>query len=228
MRGGGGGGEKDRKLRMHVWSTTRNLPTRTTAGAGPPRWKTTSSGLISCRPGDAPAKALIQPPYSLPSSSSTSSSSHQQRGASRTPISLRRASRQADWQKPVTMRGSPRHGTALGFMVLLNALLLATQAAEGVLTDHVLVQLHEEAQDEAHQLAAQHGFQSARKVGCLSLQGPWQDLELIKKKHTQNSQIKSLFGTNILHLERTADLFLRGFLRFSFDWHFLIWWRHSD
>lgn len=47
----------------------------------------------------------------------------------------------------------------------MNALLLATQAAEGVLTDHLLVQLHEDAQDEAHQLATQHGFQSARKVG---------------------------------------------------------------
>ncbi|KAI3363258.1 hypothetical protein L3Q82_011894 [Scortum barcoo] len=62
------------------------------------------------------------------------------------------------------MRGSPRHGTAVGFMVLLNALLLATQAAEGALTDHLLVQLHEDAQDEAHQLATQHGFQSARKL----------------------------------------------------------------
>lgn len=63
------------------------------------------------------------------------------------------------------MCGSSRHGTAVGFIVLLNALLLATQAAEGVLTDHLLVQLHEDAQDEAHQLATQHGFQSARKVG---------------------------------------------------------------
>ncbi|KAG7216273.1 hypothetical protein INR49_021676, partial [Caranx melampygus] len=65
------------------------------------------------------------------------------------------------------MRGSPRHGTAVGFIVLLNALvllLLATQAAEGALTDHLLVQLHEDAQDEAHQLATQHGFQSARKL----------------------------------------------------------------
>ncbi|KAG8000158.1 Neuroendocrine convertase 2 [Nibea albiflora] len=62
------------------------------------------------------------------------------------------------------MRGSPQHGTAVGFIVLLNALLFATQAAEGVLTDHLLVQLHEDAQDEAHQLATQHGFQSARKL----------------------------------------------------------------
>ncbi|XP_030604422.1 neuroendocrine convertase 2 isoform X2 [Archocentrus centrarchus] len=62
------------------------------------------------------------------------------------------------------MLGSPRYGTAVGFIVLLNALLLATQAAEGVLTDHFLVQLHEDAQDEAHQVATQHGFQSARKL----------------------------------------------------------------
>uniref|UniRef100_A0A3Q1HN98 Neuroendocrine convertase 2 n=1 Tax=Anabas testudineus TaxID=64144 RepID=A0A3Q1HN98_ANATE len=52
----------------------------------------------------------------------------------------------------------------VGFMVLLNALVLATQAAEGVLTDHLLVQFHEGAQDEAHELATQHGFQSARKL----------------------------------------------------------------
>uniref|UniRef100_A0A3Q3WM28 Neuroendocrine convertase 2 n=1 Tax=Mola mola TaxID=94237 RepID=A0A3Q3WM28_MOLML len=62
------------------------------------------------------------------------------------------------------MRGSPRHGTAVGFIVLLNALLLAPQPAHGASTDHLLVQLHEDAQDEAHQLAAQHGFQSARKL----------------------------------------------------------------
>lgn len=63
------------------------------------------------------------------------------------------------------MRASPRHGTAVGFIVLLNALLLATQAAQGVFTGHLLVQLREDAQDGAHQLATQHGFQSARKVG---------------------------------------------------------------
>lgn len=52
-------------------------------------------------------------------------------------------------------------------MVALNALLLlllAAQAARGASTDHLLVQLREDAQDEAHQLATQHGFQSARKV----------------------------------------------------------------
>lgn len=63
------------------------------------------------------------------------------------------------------MCGYSRYGTAVGFMVLLNALLIfATQATEGVLTDHLLVQLHEDAQDEAHQVATQHGLQSARKV----------------------------------------------------------------
>lgn len=116
--------------------------------------------------------ALIRPStssFSSPSysSSSPSSSSHLQRGASGTLISLRRTGRQEDRRKPGTMHGSPRHGTAVGVLVLLNALLFATEAAEGVLTEHLLVQLHEDAQDEAHQLAAQHGFQSARKVGCL-------------------------------------------------------------
>lgn len=55
----------------------------------------------------------------------------------------------------------------LSALLLLLLLLIATQAAQGALTDHLLVQLHEDAQDEAHQLAAQHGFQSARKVGVV-------------------------------------------------------------
>nr|XP_057914804.1 neuroendocrine convertase 2-like isoform X2 [Doryrhamphus excisus] len=66
------------------------------------------------------------------------------------------------------MRGSPRHGTRVGLMVLLNALLLllASRAAERQeSTDHVVVQFHDEAPEEdARQLAAQHGYQSARKV----------------------------------------------------------------
>lgn len=66
--------------------------------------------------------------------------------------------------QPDTMYGSSRHGTAAGFAAMLCAVLLAPRAARGVLTDHLLVQLREDAQDEAHQLAAQHGFQSARKV----------------------------------------------------------------
>lgn len=57
---------------------------------------------------------------------------------------------------------------------LLLLLLIATQAAQGALTDHLLVQLHEDAQDEAHQLAAQHGFQSARKVRVVAVRvGGW-------------------------------------------------------
>ncbi|XP_017287829.1 neuroendocrine convertase 2 [Kryptolebias marmoratus] len=65
--------------------------------------------------------------------------------------------------EPDTMRGPPRRGTAVGFVALLNALLFAAQAAQGVLTDHLVVQLHEDAQDEAHQVATQHGCQ-ARKI----------------------------------------------------------------
>uniref|UniRef100_G3P326 Neuroendocrine convertase 2 n=1 Tax=Gasterosteus aculeatus aculeatus TaxID=481459 RepID=G3P326_GASAC len=65
------------------------------------------------------------------------------------------------------MRGSSRYGAGAGSMVALNALLLlllAAQAARGASTDHLLVQLREDAQDEAHQLATQHGFHSARKL----------------------------------------------------------------
>lgn len=62
------------------------------------------------------------------------------------------------------MRGSFGHGTAVGLM-LLNALFLATQTAEeGIFTNHLLVQLHEDTHDEAHQLATEHGYQSVRKV----------------------------------------------------------------
>ncbi|KAK7901860.1 hypothetical protein WMY93_018629 [Mugilogobius chulae] len=62
------------------------------------------------------------------------------------------------------MRGSPRHGTALGFIVLNALLLVATQPAHGVPSEHLLVQLHKDVQDQAHQLATQYGFQSARKL----------------------------------------------------------------
>ncbi|KAJ0067146.1 hypothetical protein NL108_012797 [Boleophthalmus pectinirostris] len=62
------------------------------------------------------------------------------------------------------MHGSPRHGTALGFIVLNALLLVATQLAQGVPSEHLLVQLHEDVQDQAHQLATQYGFQSARKL----------------------------------------------------------------
>lgn len=50
-------------------------------------------------------------------------------------------------------------------MILLNALFLATQTAEeGIFTNHLLVQLHEGKDDEAHQLATEHGYQSVRKL----------------------------------------------------------------
>ena len=67
------------------------------------------------------------------------------------------------------MRGSPPCGTAVGCMLLLllldALLLLAGQAAgEGIITNHVVVRLHESAHDDAHQLAVEHGFQSVRKV----------------------------------------------------------------
>ncbi|CDQ89146.1 unnamed protein product [Oncorhynchus mykiss] len=62
------------------------------------------------------------------------------------------------------MLGSLRYGTAVG-LILLNSLVLATQATEeGIFTNHLLVQLHEGAHDEAHQLATEHGFQSSRKL----------------------------------------------------------------
>lgn len=62
------------------------------------------------------------------------------------------------------MLGSLRYGTAVG-LILLNSLVHATQATEeGIFTNHLLVQLHEGAHDEAHQLATEHGFQSSRKV----------------------------------------------------------------
>uniref|UniRef100_A0A4W5JQD3 Neuroendocrine convertase 2 n=2 Tax=Salmoninae TaxID=504568 RepID=A0A4W5JQD3_9TELE len=62
------------------------------------------------------------------------------------------------------MIGSLRYGTAV-VLILLNALFLVTHATEdGIFTNHLLVQLHEGAHDEAHQLATEHGFHSARKL----------------------------------------------------------------
>ncbi|KAG9339054.1 hypothetical protein JZ751_024251 [Albula glossodonta] len=50
-------------------------------------------------------------------------------------------------------------------LILLHALIAATGAAEeGIFTNHFLVQLHEQTDDEAHQLATEHGFDSARKL----------------------------------------------------------------
>lgn len=96
----------------------------------------------------------------------------------------------------------------MGFIVLLNALLnallLATQAAEGAFTDHLLVQLHEDAQDEAHQLAAQHGFQSARKVemrgenghALLALYGFKKYIFLLRKNLKQSNNSDLLLSIN--------------------------------
>uniref|UniRef100_A0A8C7JCP7 Neuroendocrine convertase 2 n=1 Tax=Oncorhynchus kisutch TaxID=8019 RepID=A0A8C7JCP7_ONCKI len=62
------------------------------------------------------------------------------------------------------MIGSLTHGTAV-VLILLKALFLATHATEDeIFTNHLLVQLHEGAHDEAHQLATEHGFHSARKL----------------------------------------------------------------
>lgn len=152
--------------------------TQHTAGAA----STTSSGLISRRRGDASAKALIRPPPHppirilthlftsppLPPHTPPLLLPHLKRGGSphaeSTPT-VRQTGRIDT--SPDTMRGSSRYGAGVGSMVALNALLLlllAAQAARGASTDHLLVQLREDAQDEAHQLATQHGFQSARKV----------------------------------------------------------------
>ncbi|XP_035256082.1 neuroendocrine convertase 2-like [Anguilla anguilla] len=50
-------------------------------------------------------------------------------------------------------------------LILLNALVVSKGAAEeNVFTNHLLVQLHEGTNDEAQQLAMEHGFDSARKL----------------------------------------------------------------
>uniref|UniRef100_A0A6Q2X6R8 Neuroendocrine convertase 2 n=1 Tax=Esox lucius TaxID=8010 RepID=A0A6Q2X6R8_ESOLU len=62
------------------------------------------------------------------------------------------------------MLGSLRYGTTVG-LILINAMVLATLATEeGIFTNHLLVQLHEGVHDEAHQLATEHGYHSARKL----------------------------------------------------------------
>ena len=64
------------------------------------------------------------------------------------------------------MLGCLKYGTALALaLALLNAWLLGTGASEeGIYTRHLLVQLHEGVDEDAHQLAAEYGFGSARKV----------------------------------------------------------------
>uniref|UniRef100_A0A673K8F2 Neuroendocrine convertase 2 n=1 Tax=Sinocyclocheilus rhinocerous TaxID=307959 RepID=A0A673K8F2_9TELE len=62
------------------------------------------------------------------------------------------------------MLGFCRAGTALA-LILLNALVLIAAADEELIfSDHVLVQLHEGTNEDAHQLALEHGFGSARKL----------------------------------------------------------------
>uniref|UniRef100_A0A672R446 Neuroendocrine convertase 2 n=2 Tax=Sinocyclocheilus grahami TaxID=75366 RepID=A0A672R446_SINGR len=62
------------------------------------------------------------------------------------------------------MLGFCRDGTAVA-LILLNALVLIAAADEEVIfTDHFLVQLHEGTNEDAHQLAREHGFGSARKL----------------------------------------------------------------
>lgn len=52
-------------------------------------------------------------------------------------------------------------------LVLVNALIFAIGDTEnGILTNHLLVQLHEGSYDEAPQVALEHGFESVRKVRC--------------------------------------------------------------
>lgn len=66
--------------------------------------------------------------------------------------------------KKHTMLGFFRDGTAVA-LILFHALMhIAAADEEVVLTAHFLVQLHEGTDEDAHQLALEHGFRSARKV----------------------------------------------------------------
>lgn len=55
-------------------------------------------------------------------------------------------------------------GATVTLILLLITVSATASAEEGVFTNHFLVQLHEQTEDEAHQLATEHGFDSARKV----------------------------------------------------------------
>lgn len=62
------------------------------------------------------------------------------------------------------MLGVVKYGTAV-FVLLFTALLLFTGATEeGILTNHLLVQLHQGVSEDAQQLALEYGFESARQV----------------------------------------------------------------
>lgn len=66
-----------------------------------------------------------------------------------------------------TMLGPAKDGTLLVLLVLHALVVLAQAADEGIITEHFLVQLQGGSEDEAHQLAAEHGFDGARKVGTV-------------------------------------------------------------
>ncbi|MCI4376752.1 hypothetical protein PGIGA_G00192070 [Pangasianodon gigas] len=62
------------------------------------------------------------------------------------------------------MLGAVKYGTAV-VVLLFTALLLFTGATEdGIFTKHLLVQLHEGGNEDAHQLALEYGFGSARQL----------------------------------------------------------------
>ncbi|XP_061087268.1 neuroendocrine convertase 2 [Conger conger] len=57
-----------------------------------------------------------------------------------------------------------RDGATVTLILLLVTVSATASTEEAVFTNHFLVQLHEQTGDEAHQLATEHGFDSARKV----------------------------------------------------------------
>lgn len=62
------------------------------------------------------------------------------------------------------MLGFFKDGTAVA-LILFHALMHGAAADEEVVfTDHFLVHLNEMTDEDAHQLALEHGFRSARKV----------------------------------------------------------------
>ncbi|KTG31038.1 hypothetical protein cypCar_00014824 [Cyprinus carpio] len=62
------------------------------------------------------------------------------------------------------MLGFWRDGTALALILLSALVLIAAAGEELIFSDHFLVQLHEGTNEDAHQLALEHGFGSARKL----------------------------------------------------------------
>lgn len=62
------------------------------------------------------------------------------------------------------MRGFFGDGTAVALILLSAWALIAAADEELIFTNHFLVQLHEGTNEDAHQLALEHGFGSARKA----------------------------------------------------------------